>query len=384
MRKNLLITVSALVIMMANVAKAADCPDDVCDSGYTCQCNSSGKITEKIDKYGDRYSYTYDANGHMLSETVIIDDDINGDYIVEQHQWTYDANGRVTSVDGGESEKYVYDKNGKLTYEYSWGGNGGQSYAYDENGHLIAKQDHRYGSENSIEYYDENGNTTATVRGDMTTFYDSGKPMLSLYGDGRKVVYTYGKDGEKTSEAFYRPNGTLSSINTYDHGTHNAIMYYDKDGKFEWAEGRMNATESDIDCSGGGYVQGCTGASQDAIQDAINFYEAPHSSPSVVCATGYVPGCTGASQDAINNYPGGPIICATGYVEGCIGEDVTLPDGTSATMKNGIISSSSPDGSTTLYNEDGSIKGFKGKRIFTIDEANEVAGKTNSFKIRYR
>ncbi|MBR1915528.1 MAG: leucine-rich repeat protein [Alphaproteobacteria bacterium] len=42
------------------------------------------------------------------------------------------------------------------------------------------------------------------------------------------------------------------------------------------------------------------------------------------------------------------------------------------------------DGSYTLYNADGTIKGYKGKRIYTIDEANAVAGKVNSVKIRYR
>jgi|GEM_PF-6159987 len=42
------------------------------------------------------------------------------------------------------------------------------------------------------------------------------------------------------------------------------------------------------------------------------------------------------------------------------------------------------DGSYTIKDENGNIIGFEGKRIFTIDEANQVAGKVNSVKIRYR
>ncbi|MBR1915369.1 MAG: hypothetical protein IJ830_02885 [Alphaproteobacteria bacterium] len=42
------------------------------------------------------------------------------------------------------------------------------------------------------------------------------------------------------------------------------------------------------------------------------------------------------------------------------------------------------DGSTTIFNEDGTIKGFKNKRIYTIDEANQVAGAKNRVSIRYR
>ncbi len=41
------------------------------------------------------------------------------------------------------------------------------------------------------------------------------------------------------------------------------------------------------------------------------------------------------------------------------------------------------DGSTAIY-EDGKIIGYEGKRIYTVDEANQVAGKTNTFSIRYR
>ena len=41
------------------------------------------------------------------------------------------------------------------------------------------------------------------------------------------------------------------------------------------------------------------------------------------------------------------------------------------------------DGSVGIF-KDGKLLSLTGKHIYTIDEANAVAGKTNSVKIRYR
>ena len=43
-----------------------------------------------------------------------------------------------------------------------------------------------------------------------------------------------------------------------------------------------------------------------------------------------------------------------------------------------------PDGSKAIYDLSGNLLGYKNKRIYTIDEANQVAGKSNHVKIRYR
>ena len=43
-----------------------------------------------------------------------------------------------------------------------------------------------------------------------------------------------------------------------------------------------------------------------------------------------------------------------------------------------------PDGSKAIYDLSGKLLGYKNKRIYTIDEANQVTGKVNSVKIRYR
>ncbi len=48
------------------------------------------------------------------------------------------------------------------------------------------------------------------------------------------------------------------------------------------------------------------------------------------------------------------------------------------------VRENNPDGSSTIKTWDGKLIGYKNKRIYTIDEANAVAGKVNSVKIRYR
>ncbi len=57
--------------------------------------------------------------------------------------------------------------------------------------------------------------------------------------------------------------------------------------------------------------------------------------------------------------------------------NINNADGTVDTYRYGS------DGATAIY-RDGKLKSYKGKRIFTIEEANAVAGKTNHVKIRYR
>ena len=42
------------------------------------------------------------------------------------------------------------------------------------------------------------------------------------------------------------------------------------------------------------------------------------------------------------------------------------------------------DGSTTIRDQNGHLLGFKGKRIYTVEEANAVSGKVNTVKLRYK
>ena len=43
------------------------------------------------------------------------------------------------------------------------------------------------------------------------------------------------------------------------------------------------------------------------------------------------------------------------------------------------------DGSTTLYDSDGNVTGYRGKRIYTVEEASKLSKETgNTFKLRYK
>jgi len=42
------------------------------------------------------------------------------------------------------------------------------------------------------------------------------------------------------------------------------------------------------------------------------------------------------------------------------------------------------NGSRVYYDANGKLIGYQGKRIYTVKEANEVAGKKNTLKIRYK
>ena len=78
------------------------------------------------------------------------------------------------------------------------------------------------------------------------------------------------------------------------------------------------------------------------------------------------------------------------YVLSLAGENLNFTDMLDSNFgKKGYIPSrlqeKHADGSVTIYNADGTIKGFKNKRIYTIDEANAVAKPTgNTVRIKYR
>jgi len=91
----------------------------------------------------------------------------------------------------------------------------------------------------------------------------------------------------------------------------------------------------------------------------------------------------GWDLDKVNIYCIGDIekckanMSVVGYEEGSYNISKAQLKNTNTEIKNA-------DGSYTIVDKDGNILGYKGKRIYTIDEANQVSGKTNTFTIRYR
>ena len=50
----------------------------------------------------------------------------------------------------------------------------------------------------------------------------------------------------------------------------------------------------------------------------------------------------------------------------------------------GLKKQKNPDGSYTIFDADNNFIGYKGKRIYTVKEANQISGKKNKVTIRYR
>ncbi|MCP4488050.1 MAG: hypothetical protein GY820_12130 [Gammaproteobacteria bacterium] len=102
-------------------------------------------------------TYTYDANGNLLTESY--DDDADGS-LDSIDTYTYDANSNLLTesydddADGSSDgiETYTYDTNGnRLTYSYDMNGDGSldeiktYTYTYDANGNILTYGDDSYG-----------------------------------------------------------------------------------------------------------------------------------------------------------------------------------------------------------------------------------------------
>ena len=89
-------------------------------------------------------------------------------------------------------------------------------------------------------------------------------------------------------------------------------------------------------------------------------------------------------QEGFENTDSLKIRCTGGN---CIEFLQTYSNGKYASLVSKVIypELKNPDGSTTIYNADGTIKGYKNKRIYTVEEAIVVSKPIgNTFKIRYK
>lgn len=244
----------------------------------------------------------------------------------------------ITGVTGANCDESFYrctcNSNGKLIELFSTlGGQSKYTFDYDTNGYLISQTTYQQRS---------------SVQNNTPDQY---------------YRYTYDADGHKTSVTAYYGTDNIQSDNpTPSSQTRYA---YDSNGYvfvetiFYGEENIVNNIPSDQIS----YTYDVDGNETDA---RMSFCE----------------------WDSCEEFPVS-VVCAYGYVSGCTGDTVTLSDGRTVFMQGGdilrLISKTSPDGSSILYNEDGTIKGYKGKRIYTIDEANQVTKPTgNTVRIKYR
>jgi|GEM_PF-3807737 len=333
--------------------------------------NSADAVANSRPDY--QVIYTYDAAGHQTSSTSYNSADaITNNRPDSQTVNTYDAAGHQTSYTVYDSADAV--ANNTPTIQNLYNNNGARigfkrcslnSCEMWYNGQQVASEVYNNRNELIVKYYDtydEEGRTLSFTQYDMRN------------GSWYQKIFEYDDQGGMY-ETSIKSNGEI--VQSY---------YADRNDQSAYMAGRYTTQTNcvsqdcrayDIHCVPGGFISNCT------LDDFTNPFSLSNS-PIDCSGSGYVSGCTGYREGADTIYNNPQIVCATGNVSGCVGDTVQLADGTSATMQNGQIFNQFSDGSTTIYNADGTIKGYKGKRIYTVEEANEVAGKVNSVKIRYR
>lgn len=152
-------------------------------------CGMTGKSVYEYDKKGNKiksteysdgeivrtYSYTYDENGNVLTQTILYESSSSETVIT----YTYDENGRVNSKltvdtwleDKGKLEEYTYDERGNViatqtTYDDAEPEAITREYTYDDNGNIVKCIRGEEGQTYIDEYtYDENGNVLIQIDG---------------------------------------------------------------------------------------------------------------------------------------------------------------------------------------------------------------------------
>ncbi|MBR1915084.1 MAG: hypothetical protein IJ830_01395 [Alphaproteobacteria bacterium] len=438
MKNSLLITGLMVGVAFSGSAVAAGCPDGVCPAKYTCACDDAGNLREKTRVRGEETTIeAFDAAGHQTSYTVYDSADaVANNTPTIQFVYTYDAAGHRTSDTTYDSADavansrpdyqviYTYDAAGHQTSSTSYNSadaitnNRPDSQTvntYDAAGHQTSQT--TYNSADAVanntptsqNLYNGNGTRIGYKHCSLNScqmWYNGQLVASEVYNNGnweelrQKIYFTYDEEGKVLSDTRYnvKDGSWYQKIFEYDdqggmyetsinsNGEIVQSYYADRNDQSAHAAGRYTTQTNcvsqdcrayDIHCVPGGFISNCT------LDDFT--YPFSLSNPPIDCSgSGYVSGCTGYREGADTLYNNPQIVCATGNISGCVADTVQLADGTSAMMQNGQIFNQFSDGSTTLYNADGTIKGYKGKRIYTVEEATKVSGERNTLRIRYK
>jgi YD repeat-containing protein len=189
-------------------------------SDSSCNCGSatsfifdpvSGLLAGDSDKNGVSNSYTYDANGRMLTKTEAV-----GTLVERTTTYSYDVAGHVASVTDGLSNvtNYTYDASGHVltvtdalgnTTTNSWNANGTLASITDVAGNTTAYT------------YDGFGQVVSITNPDLSTrlmSYDGAGRIISVTDEsGSTTTYTYDVRDRVISISY--PDGT-TTINSYD------------------------------------------------------------------------------------------------------------------------------------------------------------------------
>ncbi len=227
---------------------------------------------------------------------------------------------------------------------------------------------------------DENGNIV-----EKNTYIDAWGDGLELYThqklENNKVIEeSFPAEGARYYNDYCGCSGNLFESTVY--------RKYDENGKVseEKVYGTQNSYDSPYLTSETKYENG------DKIETIYNYGEADYYCDNYI-DEGWSECWDGAEGVLLSTqtYKNGQLIgdVSYGISEYCPEEgdcfDIWAIKSTNNYAQDTNIKEYNPaDGSYTIKDENGNIIGFEGKRIYTIDEANAVAGKTNHVKIRYR
>ena len=342
---------SAFMSFKANATEYRDCPPDVCTSheGYSmcskCVYNENNQVIaagymEEGRFFVPREYRKYD-DGKLIEAYACNTGD---DGMLYATQYLYNDAGQLIQ-ENTKSEYYEGDFINFSVSDYTYGDFNGQehtySYNYDNAGHLTEK------------YSD--GQLAAKYN------YDNDGTLIGkeMWGEGRSVL------GDRTplwSYYSYDDNGNLTSVieDNDEEGYH--LIHYDSNGNITSIDDNIYFNQS-FD-----YQEW-----NDEIGDYVS-RKALSNGKTLVCV----------GQDYCESYyledENGKLSECSSLTKALLG--ITIEDEQRANAPQSQRFELS-DGSTKIIDADGKVH-YEGKRIYTIDEANAVAGTTNHVKIRYR
>jgi|GEM_PF-5585131 len=381
MNKKLLLTTAlmgtTMIIGMANIAQAYNINFDAngrlavpesylpennipsylyiqpeCEWGY---CEYKNGLLVRENRYENGiWEFKYDDNNNLREVVAYYEyDDVNG-YDESAAIWKYDENGKLTDMGQANSPETVVYKNGQLdgTYSVEIPNNGTAEYTY-ENGKLKSgdNEDWTYNDQGlltdvsihdiNLTYhfdYDENGNLTGQryhydqdgYMDVQTISFDENRHIVS------ELIYSRGDYDDTSYQRYYQYDAAISSGYTLVSEENGNKIVTDGENFWTYDQNGRLIKEGDTEFT----------------------YEYDDYGNIISIQTGN----TGS-------------LYAFNYADPNWKENIAK-----AQKSVGIPQ---PDGSIKFVDDNGKVR-FEGKKIYTINEANQVAGKVNSVKIRYR
>lgn len=186
------------------------------DTTYSYTYDSDGKILTESTTPGKSYTYTYDSYDNLLSK-------LTSDGAGDRYTYIYNNDkGYIAteSFEDGSSCSYTYDSSYNLIKTTSVSEDGVTSVCdYDSNGNLTTQKDSRDGKEVTYYYNDEGKITKVNHNGfDYNYTFDAfGNPTAVKVGTQNLVTYSYQSDLSKLASMTYG-NGDKVSYNYNNFG----------------------------------------------------------------------------------------------------------------------------------------------------------------------